>query len=80
MRLRSFAVSPLNSAVKSNPSQVGLSVPWLPIIRSKRGFMAEGLALLTFAFNFSFFSGIKITSAVLSFEYKLWLVCLKKIK
>jgi hypothetical protein len=33
--------------------------PLLPTIRSKTGFMADGLALLTVAVSLIFFSGIK---------------------
>ena len=56
VRFKSLALSPLNSAVTSNPSAVSLMEPLLMIILSNTGFMTEGAALLTLADNLNFFS------------------------
>ena len=68
MRFKSLALSPLNSALTSNPSAAGLMEPFLMIIRSSTGFMADGVALLTFADNLNFFSGTNGQSSALVYR------------
>ena len=68
IRFKSLTLSPLNSALTSNPSLVGLMEPLLPIIRSNTGFMADGMALLTRANNLNFFSDT-ICQSLLRFEF-----------
>ncbi len=68
MRFKSLALSPLNSALTSNPSAVGLMEPLLPIIRSNTAFIADGVALLTLADSMNFFSDTNCQSFALVYR------------